>query len=285
MKLLLTTLLLLSFNHAISAKDSTLRVMSFNLRYASTNQPNAWASRRPIMRDCLRKTAPDIIGTQEGLYSQLNDLSEDFPEYAWIGLGRDGGSRGEFMAVFFRKDRFRPLAFDHFWLSDTPDVIGSATWGNKNRRMVTWIKFLDHNSNEPFYLFNTHFDHEVQHAREKAAALLRESIQSLSNSIPVIVTGDFNAAGGNNKAYSILTEGGFLTDTWLTAKTRSNEGIGTFNNFSKAPVGGPRIDWILTRNGVAADITEIVTFSENGKYPSDHFPIMVSLRIKNPKLP
>ncbi len=279
MKLFLSAIIFLSFTLAVSAKDSALRIMSFNLRYASTSEPNSWASRRPIMKDCLRKTAPDIIGTQEGLYSQLNDLSEDFPEYAWIGLGRDGGSRGEFMAVFFRKDRFKPLAFDHFWLSDTPALIGSTTWGHQNRRMVTWIKFLDRNSNEPFYLFNTHFDHEVQQAREKAAVLLRERIQALSNSIPVIVTGDFNAAGGSNKAYSILTEGGFLTDTWNAAKTRGNEGIGTFNNFSKAAVGGPRIDWILTRNGVAADSTEIVTFSENGKFPSDHFPLVVSLRL------
>ncbi|MEO6183076.1 MAG: endonuclease/exonuclease/phosphatase family protein [Verrucomicrobiota bacterium] len=283
MKFFLSSLVFLSFTFATSAKDSVLRVMSFNLRYASTNQPNAWTDRRPIMKDCLRKTDPDIIGTQEALYLQINDLSEDFPEYDWIGLGRDGGSRGEFMAVFYRKDRFKPLAFDHFWLSETPDLIASTTWGNQNRRMVTWVKFLDRNSNQPFYLFNTHFDHQVQVAREKAAALVRERIVALSNSVPVILTGDFNAAGGNNKAYSILTDGGFLTDTWTSAKTRRNETIGTFNSFSKPVVGGPRIDWILTRNGVVADSAEIVTFSQNGKFPSDHFPLLVSLRLGEAK--
>ena len=149
--------------------------------------------------------------------------------------------------------------------------------------MVTWVKFLDRNSNQPFYLFNTHFDHQVQVAREKAAALVRERILALSNSIPVILTGDFNAAGGKNKAYSILTDGGFLSDTWTSAKIRSNETIGTFNNFSKPVVGGPRIDWILTRNGVIADSAEIVTFSQNGKYPSDHFPLLVSLRLGEAK--
>ena len=234
MKSLLTTLVFLSFTLAMSADDA-IRAMSFNLRFASTNQPNAWADRRPIMEACLRKTDPDIIGTQEALYLQVTDLAEDFPKYNWIGLGRDGGSRGEFMAVFYRKDRFEPLEFDHFWLSDTPDRIGSITWGHDNKRMVTWVKFLDRKSGQQFYFFNTHFDHKIQEAREKAASLVRERIASLNTSLPIILVGDFNARAGSNKAYSIFTEDGFMIDTWNSAKKRRNENIGTYNNF-KAPV-------------------------------------------------
>ena len=283
MKLALSALLLLSFNLAAIADDAALRVMSFNVRYASTNQPNAWDDRRPIMRDCLRQTNPDIIGTQETLYLQVNVLSEDFPEYDWIGLGRDGGSHGEFMAVFYRKARFKPLEYDHFWLSDTPDRIGSSTWGNENRRMVTWVKFLDRKTDRVFYFFNTHLDHRLQVAREKGAALIRERIAALNTSLPIILTGDFNAAGGNNKAYSILTDGDFMTDTWTSAKTRRNETIGTFNSFDQAPEGGPRIDWILTKNGVTAESTEIVTFARDGKFPSDHFPLLTTLRFEKTK--
>ena len=253
--------------------------MSFNVRFASTNQPNAWADRRPIMKECLRKTDPDIIGTQETTYLQVTDLAEDLPDYNWIGLGRDGGSRGEFMAVYYRKDRFKPLEFDHFWLSDTPDRIGSSTWGNQNRRMVTWIKFLDRKSGQQFYFFNTHFDHKIQEAREKSATLVRERITGLNTSLPVILTGDFNAPGGKNKAYSILTENGFMTDTWNSAKKRVNDTIGTFNDFKKENPGGPRIDWILTRNGVSCDRIEIVTFNRDGKYPSDHFPLLTELNL------
>src|SRR5262245_31952743 len=107
---------------AAETTNSTLCLMTFNLRYASDRPPNSWAQRRPVMGDCIRSVNPDVIGTQEGLYRQLKDLQTDLPEYAWIGLGRDGGSRGEFMAVFYRTERFEALEYDHFWLSDTPNV-------------------------------------------------------------------------------------------------------------------------------------------------------------------
>src|SRR5687768_17566799 len=99
---------------ATSAGDEeapSLDVMTFNLRYASPVPPNSWPQRRPVMRELIRKHAPDVIGTQEGVYAQLRDLAADLPEYDWIGLGRDGGSRSEFMAVFYRKDRLEPLEF------------------------------------------------------------------------------------------------------------------------------------------------------------------------------
>lgn len=178
--------------------------MTFNLRYASSKPPNAWPQRRPVMRECLEQAGPDLIGTQEGLYQQIKDLTHDLPQYAWIGLGRDGGTRGEFMAVFYRKERFEPIEYDHFWLSDTPSVIASATWGNSNRRTVTWVKFLDRQTQRQFYFFNTHLDHQVQGAREKSAPLIHERIDALRPSLPIVLTGDFNAVAGKNKAYDIL---------------------------------------------------------------------------------
>ncbi len=262
-----------------SAKsDPALCVMTYNLRFASNSRPNAWPDRRPVMSECLRQVAPDIFGTQEGLYSQLKDLAQDLPEYSWIGLGRDGGSRGEFMAVFYRKARLEPLAFDHFWLSDTPEVIGSATWGNSNRRMVTWVRFLDQVSRKEFYLFNTHFDHQVQAAREKSAGLLRQKIEGLNTTLPVILTGDFNCIT-NNAAYKTLVADDFLKDTWLTAKERRGEGLGTFNAFKEIPKTNSRIDWILARGGVAVNATEIITYSRDGQFPSDHFPLAVWLQL------
>src|SRR5688500_5339888 len=94
---------------AEGAPAAPLCVMTFNLRYASDRPPNAWPQRRPVMKECIASVKPDLIGTQEGVYPQLKELSSDLPEYAWIGLGRDGGSRGEFMAIFYRRARFEPL--------------------------------------------------------------------------------------------------------------------------------------------------------------------------------
>ncbi len=231
------------------------------------------------MREVIQSIAPDVMGTQEGVYAQLKDLAADLPEFEWIGLGREGGSKGEFMAVFYRKARLEPLAFDHFWLSDTPNVIGSTTWGNSNRRMVTWIKFRDRATSGEFFLFNTHFDHQIQLAREKSAELVRQRVTALDTKLPVILIGDFNAAAETNQAYLVLTAEKFFTDAWLSARERRGEGIGTFNDFKTAVPNGPRIDWVLTRGEVVVDRAEIPTFSRNGQFPSDHFPVATWLRL------
>jgi len=259
-------------------RKETLCVMTYNLRYASPSGPHAWPRRRPLVVETIRRTDPDVLGTQEGLYPQLKELASDLPEYEWIGLGRDGGSRGEFMAVFYRRARFEPLAFDHFWLSDTPDRIGSATWGNRNRRMVTWVRFLDRFTGREFYFWNTHLDHEVQAAREKGAALIRERVAALPEPLPVLLVGDFNAAAGDNPAYDILTRDGFFTDAWAVARLREGEGLGTFNGFERVPEGGPRIDWILVRGPVLVERIRIDPWQKDGRFPSDHFPVAAWLR-------
>lgn len=118
--------------------DRPLEVMSFNLRFASTAEPHSWASRRPVTRRLLRHEQPHVIGTQEGLHQQLRDIEADLgPSYDWIGTGRAGGSRDEFMAVLYDTRRLAPLEYDHFWLSDTPYTIASNTWGSAHLRMVT----------------------------------------------------------------------------------------------------------------------------------------------------
>jgi len=262
-----------------SASAIPLTVVTFNLRYASATPPNAWPQRRPVMNACLAAMAPDLIGTQEGVYAQLKDLADDLPDYAWIGTGRDGGSRGEFMAIFYRRARFEPVEFDHFWLSDTPEVIGSSTWGNTNRRMVTWVRFRDRPSGTEFYFWNTHLDHALQPAREKAAALIKDRIAALKTPLPLLLVGDFNAVAGNNPAYDTLVKDAGLQDTWDLARDRRNGQFNSFHNFRGPQPGGQRIDWILVRGRADVAASEIVTFQQNGQYPSDHFPVLARLTL------
>ena len=260
--------------------NAELVVMTYNLRYASQSKPNAWPDRRPVMKACITRYAPDIIDTQEGVYAQLKDLASDLPDYEWIGLGRDGGSRGEFMAVFYRRDRFEPLAYDHFWLSDTPNVIASSTWGNTNRRMVTWVRLKDRRSGREFSFWNTHLDHAIQAAREQGAALIRARIEAANIPGPLLLVGDFNAVSGANKAYDILTADGFLRDTWALAASRRNAEYNSFNDFAAPRKDGRRIDWILLRGDADVRATEIGTFEQNGQFPSDHFPIIAWLTLR-----
>lgn len=275
-----TTLLLLCAT-ALPGQQDELRVMTFNIRYAHTNPPNLWPDRREAVRDAILAASADIVGTQEGQYGQLVDMAEDLPGYDWVGLGREGGSRGEFMAIFYRRARFEPLEYDHFWLSDTPGEIGSRSWGNRIPRMVTWVRFRDRVSQREFYLVNTHFDHESQPSRERSAALLLERVESFDASLPVIVTADFNADAASNPVFTALTAPSTFADTWRVTEG-AEPPIGTFHNFLGAEEarGRGRIDWILTRGAVEALDTEIVTLARDGQYPSDHFPVVARLRFR-----
>ena len=257
----------------------TLKVMTYNLRYASERPPNSWPERRPIMKECVRAADPDIIGTQEGVWEQLKDFHEDQPQFEWIGLGREGGSRGEFMAIFYKADKFDPVEFDHYWLSDTPEVIGSSSWGNTVKRMVTWVRFKRKSDGREFYFVNTHFDHQVQGSREKSAELVRKRIEGWKTELPIILLGDFNAKAGANKAYSILTEGDFLKDSWHEARERRGEVVATFNSFREIRKEDNRIDWILGR-GIETLWTEIITCRKENQFPSDHFPVIAEVRLK-----
>jgi endonuclease/exonuclease/phosphatase family metal-dependent hydrolase len=250
-----------------------LSVMSFNLRYASATEPNSWAARRPAMAQLLLTELPAVLGTQEGLYGQLLDIAHDLPDhYDWIGLGRAGGSHDEFMAIFFDTLRVQPLEFDHHWLSATPNVVGSTSWGNRVIRMVTWIRFADRATGTQFVVVNTHFDHESENSRVRSAEYVRDRMSALT--LPVVLTGDFNAAAGASPTYSILTS--VLADSWLAGR-RTTPAYGTFHGYGPLVPDGPRIDWILTR-GVTVESAAINTYRRDGQYPSDHLPVQALLR-------
>ncbi|MEU9497902.1 endonuclease/exonuclease/phosphatase family protein [Streptomyces sp. NPDC048196] len=250
-----------------------LHVMTFNLRYASDARPHSWAERRPVMRALLRREGPHLLGTQEGLYGQLRDIAEDLgPDYAWLGTGRGGGSKDEFAAIFYRVGRLAPLEYDHFWLSDTPYLIGSATWGNTVIRMVTWVRFRDLRTGSEFYALNTHLDHAHQYSRERSAALITERLGGLDPALPRIVTGDFNVAAHGNPVYDAMLHGGVLVDSWDTAEERSAQ-YGTFHGYRPLVPDGDRIDWILTSPGVRTRRAVINTYSAHGQFPSDHLPV------------
>lgn len=261
------------------AGHAALDVMTFNIRYAHTEPPNLWPDRLPVIVELVERRMPDVIGTQEGLYHQLLDLDSALVGYDWIGIGRDGGSRGEFMAVFYRTDRLEPLEYDHYWLSDTPAVAGSKSWGNRYARMVTSVRFRDRASGEEFVFVNTHLDHESQESRERSAALIVERLSSLAADVPLVLLGDFNAGAGENPVHATLTGAGGFTDTWAAAGNADTSG--TFHAF-RGPAeasGKRRIDWILVRGPVSVLSSEIVTDARAGQLPSDHFPVVARLRL------
>ncbi|CAM5493110.1 Endonuclease/exonuclease/phosphatase family protein OS=Streptomyces alboniger OX=132473 GN=CP975_04150 PE=4 SV=1 [Streptomyces alboniger] len=260
------------------APEARLEVMTFNLRFASDRPPHTWGQRRPVTKELLRRAKPHIIGSQEGLYSQLRDVESDLgSDYDWIGTGSGGGSRDEFMAVFYDVRRLLPLEYEHFWLSGTPNVIASNTWGARSVRMATWVRFKDLNTGGQFYVLNTHLDHVSQNARARSATLIAERVGRLNAALPIVVTGDFNAAAHKNAVYDTLLRAG-LVDTWDAAKARG-KAYATYHGYKPLTPGGNRIDWILTRPRARVHAASMNTFSLGGQYPSDHLPVQATLTL------
>ena len=258
-------------------KAAELRVMTFNLRYASDSGTEAWHLRRPLVRDCIRLHQPDLLGTQEGLAAQLSELHADLPGYHRLGKGREGGAKGEQMAVFLLEARFQVLDSGDFWLSETPEVPGSRSWGNTLPRMVTWARLRDRVGGREFAILNTHLDHQSQPSRERAAELIRKRVADLPASLPVLLVGDFNAIAGSNPIYAQLLSQGFLTDLFRTAPIRRNADLNTYNGFRPPMRGGEHIDWILGRGPWRPLEAEVVVHSQGSRFPSDHFPVVVRL--------
>jgi endonuclease/exonuclease/phosphatase family metal-dependent hydrolase len=253
-----------------------LTVMSFNVRYGTAaDGENEWTARRELLFDTIRRQDSDLVGLQEALDFQIDEIVGAAPVYAVVGVGRDDGRKsGEYSAILFRKDRLHVAEAGTFWFSDTPAVPGSKSWGNNITRICTWARFVDRDG-RGFWLFNVHLDHESQPSRERSTQLLLERIEARPVREPVIVTGDFNA-GESNPAMLRLT-GPFL-DSFRVLHP-DEESVGTFNAFKVGTAGRDKIDYVLVEPGTDVIRAEIVRASRNGRYPSDHFPVVARVRL------
>ena len=258
-----------------------LRIMSFNLRTGDADdKDNSWLHRKDIVVNVIKKHAPDVVGTQECVDYQAAYLAENLNNYAWYGLGREVGGKGEMMAVFYRKDSLKLLDVNYFWLSETPEVVGSKSWGAACTRMVSQARFKHVKSGKIINYFNTHFDHYSEKARHEAAQLLLARMRKILKNKIVVLTGDFNAVAEKSEAWKVLTEGG-LSDTWLSASHKKGPAY-TFGEW-KAPVPEKpdgRIDWILYSGPIKGQSIETLTDTQNGRYPSDHYPVFAVLNIQ-----
>lgn len=253
--------------------------MSFNLRRRKESDgKNTWSARRFSAFNIFEKYAPDLVGTQEGLEDQVEDLLTAYPEYEVVGEARFGGRNDEFNAIFYKHDRFKVLKSGNFWHSDTPDVPGSRSWGNLVPRMATWAAFEERENGFRFIHLNTHLDHLVPAARRKGAELIASRIPA--NGYPVLVTGDFNAVPrGGTYRFMTAPNGAGFTDSRLLAENRNPFRWGaTFHNWTGR--GLYRIDYVFAR-GLARVHSHVVARDRlAGKLPSDHFPVVADLELR-----
>lgn len=296
--------------------EAAVTIMSFNIRYGTARDgDDAWPRRRELVIDRIRAHDPDVIGLQEALRFQIDELLAAFPAYSSLGVGRDDGKdAGEHAAVLYRKARLKPAApksdsppqaaatvrpHGDFWFSDTPTKPGSKSWGNSITRICTWARFEDAATSRPFYVFNVHLDHQSQPSRERSAVLLAERIAARAAPDPVIITGDFNAGEDNaamryllGKAESVPAlkdspkpdqPSPALRDSFRVVHPNAPD-VGTFNAF-KGVVDGDKIDFVLIDDGWEVVAAEIDRTMPEGRCPSDHFPVVAMLRPKQQEVP
>jgi endonuclease/exonuclease/phosphatase family metal-dependent hydrolase len=268
---------------AASQPREPLLVMTFNIRYGTAKDgENDWSARRSMLFEVVRDANADLIGLQEALDFQIDEILSAVPGYAVVGVGRDDGAeKGEYSAILFRKDRFHVAEAGTFWFSDTPSVVASKSWGNNITRICTWARFIDRDG-RGFYHFNLHLDHQSQPSRERSTVLLRGRIDTRSTPDPVIVTGDFNVGEGNAALQTLTVPGGagapaFL-DTFRVLHADAKT-VGTFSGFKFGTEGADKIDYVLVQPGAEVMSAEIVRFSRNNRYPSDHFPVTARVRL------
>ena len=260
-----------------------LRVMSFNIRYNTpADGENAWPHRKDIAASMIRFHRADVVGLQEALLGQNQDLAERLPEYDWLGVGReDGKTKGEFSSIFYSRDRLELLQHDTFWLSSNPEEVGSMGWDAACRRIVTWAKFRDRRTDQIFYHFNTHFDHRGEKARRESAKLLLANVQEIAGRAASVITGDFNCTP-DSKPYRILTESEKhepLNDAHSISVAAHHGPTGTFSGFSKPGRPGHRIDYVFVTPGAKVLQHGVLADNWDGRYPSDHLPVLAEVKI------
>ncbi len=251
--------------------------MTFNIRYGTADDgPNRWEVRRGPMIELLKAQQPDVLGLQEALHFQIDELLEALPDYRMVGVGRtDGGHGGEYSAILYRASRLTVRQTDTFWFSDTPEVVRSNTWGNAIERICTWALF-DDKQGRSFYTFNLHLDHISQPSREKSVRLLLDRIAARQPAAPVVVTGDFNTGESNPATQAMLT---VFRDTFRVIHPKATE-VGTGNQFTLGRTRGDKIDYVFVEPAIDVLDADIVRTAVDGKYPSDHFPVVARIRFR-----
>ena len=274
------TIILTCFSATAFSKSkpaATFNIISYNIRMNTAGDSlNAWPLRKEKVEGLLRFHQADIFNVQEALPEQMDDLTVAFPEFDYVGVGRDDGIRsGEHTSIFYRKNSFEKLNGGVFWLNETPEKPGKG-WDAAHNRTVTWIKLKHKTTEKSFYVFNTHFDNQGKVARDKGAMLTIKMMKEINNQgLPLILTGDLNLSKNTSSVQLIL---GYLSDAMDKSITTHYGPLNTSGGFAVKNLSR-KIDYIFINDKVTVLRHGHLSDSFGLFYPSDHLPVLAELRI------
>ena len=269
-----------------AAAQVSLDVMTFNIRTASGRDgENAWPYRRALVVETIERFAPQVVGLQEALDEQIEYLDAMLPDYRWLGIDRglNGGvGLSEATPIFYRYAELSPVESGNFWLTATPDTPPlRRTDGGRRRgggRIVTWARFHHRETGKQLYVFNTHLTLRRGQSQLDSAELIATRAASRRAGTAVIVMGDFNNSAEDSETWRVATAQG-LRDAWVLADEQRGPTT-TYGDFG--PPGDAlteRVDWILVGGPVDVRWVETVLYNDEGRYPSDHYPVAASLEL------
>ncbi|MBI3722526.1 endonuclease/exonuclease/phosphatase family protein, partial [bacterium] len=277
-------LLAASFAPSLQASPRTtlvLKVMTFNVRFDfEEDGQNRWKNRVDLVAECVRESKVSVVCFQEDKPDQVSDLKQRLPGWKFAGRGRNANGSGEHCSVAFDVSQWQLVESGDYWLSDTPEKPGSITWGTKYPHKVTWARLESTKDARAQVVFSsTHYDELKENAqvRSKSSACIREWISQHVPKDNLVHCGDHNS-GADEEAHRILVADApapQLTDAWDAIKP-AEPFPGTDHDFT-GKGKKKRIDWILTSGGVAGRSIKIDRYSKNGRWPSDHFPLVGEL--------
>ena len=267
----------MSISGIFSQNKCKMNVATYNLRLDTPSDSlNSWSHRKEMVKSLIRFHDFDIFGTQEGFKHQLVGILE-LGNYAYTGAGRDDGKdAGEHSAIFYKINRFALLKSGNFWYSETPGVPSKGWDATCCNRICSWGKFREKKTGREFYFFNSHFDHQGKVARHNSSLLLLAKIKEIAGDLPVFCTGDFNATPDDDPI-QVIYKDGKLRDSYQITKEPPYGTFGTFNNFDLHSPSNERIDYIWVTDGIVIKKYGVLNEQQYGRFPSDHFPVMVKV--------
>ena len=291
---------------ADAAATFGVRAASYNIRCETTESDSAnnWYNRKADLVNLVKNIAPDVVGFQEVRSAQYDYLKAQLSAYTFVGEYRDTVSNAEATPVAFRKDRFALLKSGTFWLSATPNVVGSKVWGNGIEdsgypRICTWTLLRDRASGGVFCFASTHLDLNAGPRLAGMRLILSKLVAKYEVvGVPVVVVGDMNALETEDP---MLAASAAMQDSLLVSKTAPTGSWRSFNSFSwkdgeascadvlanytaaqrtaKSSTLGKRIDYIFSSSGAEVESFATRNDARPGMqyYPSDHYPVAADL--------
>ncbi|MFZ5572333.1 MAG: endonuclease/exonuclease/phosphatase family protein [Thermodesulfobacteriota bacterium] len=252
-----------------------MRLMTFNLRFENDRDgDNSWTRRKEMVVDVIQRYQPDILGTQEGKWSQIRYLCDHLVTYDAFLPGREPDDFIQCPTLFFQKAAIIPEGGKDFWLSKTPDVHLSKDWDSAFPRMLSHADILMPATGRRMTAAVTHLDHMGVEARYQQARIIADWVEQQPR--PVILLGDFND-DPKSRVHAVLTVPRTrLLDTWQAAAGCDDGESFTHHGFTGKP-GIARMDWILVDSSFAVRNARIIRDSRHGRYPSDHFPCLADI--------